>query len=246
MRLWRSPICPKLYLCHVIILRTRRNGYYPPVDHIEGYDNGSLWTTNFTVGPFAYGDDAGIDGLTWIRTDKPVIQQDYVYRPNLRHAMAPDNPSVGIISIGSDASTIADDYGPVGGITIKAQKGTPIYFNDWDLTYKPDEHLVNCESLGGTNTYGLPCTKGIEHCKSRAEKAKKLKLEELSIAITIWTTVNRTIIPPQIHPHLAVALIQHMPTKTAMIRVQRVAHGAAVNLGFQIRGWMRSSESRSN
>ena len=152
------------------------DGYYPPVDHIEGYDNGSLWTTNFTVGNFAYGDDAGIDGLTWIRTDKPVIQQDYVYRPNLRHAMAPDNPSVGIISIGSDASTIADDYGPVGGITIKAQKGTPIYFNDWDLTYKPDEHLVNCESLGGTNAYGLKCSKGIEHCKGRAEKAKEAEI----------------------------------------------------------------------
>ena len=64
---------------------------------------------------------------------------------------------------------------------IKAKKGTPIYFSDWDLTYKPDEHLVNCESLGGTNAYGLKCSKGIEHCKGRAEKAKEAEIGRIFI-----------------------------------------------------------------
>ena len=151
------------------------DGYYPPVDHIQGYNNASLWATNFTVGSFAYA-DAEVDGVTWIREEDPYISQDYVFRPSLRHSMAPNQPSVGIISIGQDADTIADDYGPVDGITIKAQAGTPIYFTEWDLTYKPDDNLVNCDTLGGSNEFGLPCTKGIEHCKARAEKAKEAEI----------------------------------------------------------------------
>lgn len=151
------------------------DGYYPPVDHVDGYDNGSLWTTNFTVGPFAYGDDAGVDGLTWIKDGKPSISQPYVHRPTLRHSMAPDQSTVGIISLG-EGSTIADDYGPVDGLTIKAQKGTPIYFPEWDLVFKPDEYLSNCSSLGGYNGHGLPCTRHIETCKNRAELAKEAEI----------------------------------------------------------------------